>query len=234
MRAYFTVDMEPDCPPYMAGWRGIDEGAPQLFSLLRRHSIPATLFITGALVRRDPELIRRWADDGHELGCHGDAHVRFSTLAPHAAYEDLRRATDSLQQLGPVRSFRAPNLDLPKSLLGRLAGLGYALDSSEGRHKHLSARVRREAGVLRVPASTTSSLLRLPPWLIAPILRRLPSPLVLFIHPWELVDLRKEQLRYDCRARTGPPTLAALDGLFERLIAAGFQFSRMDELAGTA
>jgi peptidoglycan/xylan/chitin deacetylase (PgdA/CDA1 family) len=231
MRACFTVDMEPDCPPFLSGWRGIDEGAPRLFALLRRWSIPATLFVTGALVRRDPGQVHAWADEGHELGCHGDAHVRFSTMAPAAALDDLRRATDTLARLGgPPRSFRAPNLDLPRALLPRLGELGYTLDSSEGRHKHPRARVRREAGLLRVPASTTSSLLRLPPALVAPLLRLLPSPLVLFVHPWELVDLRRERLRLDCRARTGPPALAALDGLFARLIAAGYRFGRMDEL----
>src|SRR5688572_1200135 len=110
-RAFFTVDMEPDCPPLRAGWRGIDEGAPRLMELLARHDIPATLFVTGALVRRSPDLVRAWAERGHELGCHGDAHVRFSTLAPHAAHADLARATESLSRFGPVRSFRAPNLD---------------------------------------------------------------------------------------------------------------------------
>jgi peptidoglycan/xylan/chitin deacetylase (PgdA/CDA1 family) len=234
MRACFTVDMEPDCPPYLSGWRGVDEGAPKLFELLRRWAIPSTLFVTGALVRRDPDRVRAWAADGHELGCHGDAHVRFSTMAPQAAFDDLRRATDALSALGTVRSFRAPNLDLPAPMLPVLRELGYALDSSEGRHKHFRARVRREAGLLRVPASTTSSLLRLPPWLVAPILKRLPSPLVMFIHPWELVDLRRERLRFDCRARTGDTAVAALDGLFARLKEAGYSFCRMDALLQTS
>jgi hypothetical protein len=156
--------------------------------------------------------------------------VRFSALAPRAAADDLRRATETLAAIAPVRSFRAPNLDLPRALLPLLAELGYAIDSSEGRHKHFRARVRREAGLIRVPATTTSSILRLPPQIVAPLLRLLPSPLVLFVHPWELVDLRAAKLRFDCRARTGPPALAALDGLFARLTAAGYRFSRMDSL----
>jgi peptidoglycan-N-acetylglucosamine deacetylase len=231
VEACFTVDMEPDCPPYLSGWRGIDEGAPALLALLGRHRIPSTMFVTGALVRRDPDRVRAWAEAGHELGCHGDAHVRYSLQSRPAAYEDLARATETLSRFGPVRSFRAPNLDLPPWLLPRLAQLGYAIDSSEGRHKHLRARVRREAGLLRIPASTTSSLLRLPPALVAPILSLLPSPLVLFVHPWELVDLRRERLRFDCRARTGPPALAALDGLFHRLTEAGYRWTRLCDLA---
>ena len=228
--AYFTVDMEPDCPPYLSGWRGVDEGAPALFSLLARRSIPATLFLTGALVRRNPDQVRAWAEAGHDLGCHGDAHVRFSRQSPEAAYADLARATETLSRYTEVRSFRAPNLDLPRALLPRLHQLGYRIDSSEGRHKHLGATLRREAGLLRVPASTTSSVLRLPPSIVAPILRLLPDPLVLFIHPWELVELRRERLRLDCRARTGPTALAALDGLFTRLTEAGYRWRLLGEL----
>lgn len=227
-KLYFTVDMEPDCPPYLNGWRGIDEAAPRLLALLRHWSVPAALFVTGELARRNPDLVQAWADDGHAIGCHSDAHVRLSTLSPGAAYEDLARATETLRALVPVDMFRAPNLDLPRALVPKLATLGYYIDSSEGRHKHFTARVRYEHGVLRIPASTTSSLLRLPSLLSAPLVDLLPAPLVLFIHPWELVDLRQTKLRFDCRARTGPPALASLDGLFAQLRRRGYVFERLD------
>ena len=232
MRVYFTADMEPDCPPFLDGWRGIDEGAPRLMTLLSRWSVPATLFVTGALARRNPEAVRDWVDRGHELACHGDAHVRLSTMSHADAVRDLERATSTLRAFADVRSFRAPNLDLPRALLATLARLGYDLDSSEGRHKHLLARVRRSGSVLRVPASITSSILRLPPALTLPVLTRLPRPLVLFVHPWELVDLSGTSIRWDCRARTGQPALEALDELFRRLTDTGATFGRLAELSG--
>lgn len=232
--AYFTVDMEHDCPPYLSGWRGIDEGAPVLLDLLARHAVPSTMFLTGAVMRRDEGRVRQWASAGHELACHGDAHIRYSKLAPAAAIDNLARATETLSRLAEVRCFRAPNLDLPSALLPRIRALGYRVDSSEGRHKHARARLRWQAGVLRVPTSATSSLLRLPPWLVAPILRRLPAPLVLFVHPWELVDWRTTRLRYDCRMRTGPPAVAALDGLFRALKSSGFRFRPLGALLDDA
>jgi hypothetical protein len=56
----------------------------------------------------------------------------------------------------------------------------------------------------------TSSVLRLPrairdPWLLA-----LRDPVVLFVHPWEFVDLTRERLRLDCRFRTGAVALQCL------------------------
>ena len=36
------------------------------------------------------------------------------------------------------------------------------------------------------------------------------SPVVLFIHPWEVVDLRREKLPLDCRFRTGAVALECI------------------------
>ena len=41
---YITVDVEPDCPPYMWTWRGMEEGMPRLLQLLDTEKVPVTLF----------------------------------------------------------------------------------------------------------------------------------------------------------------------------------------------
>ena len=45
---YLTVDVEPDCPPYLWTWRGIVEGMPALMEVLDREQVPVTFFTTGA------------------------------------------------------------------------------------------------------------------------------------------------------------------------------------------
>ena len=65
-------------------------------------------------------------------------------------------------------------------------------------------------GVLRVPASITSSTLRWPRMVLRPLLAQLSAPAVLFVHPWEFVDLRRTKLRYDCRFKTGDTALDCL------------------------
>ena len=42
-----TVDLEPDCPPFLQGFRGVEHGVPSLLSLLDELEIPATFFTTG-------------------------------------------------------------------------------------------------------------------------------------------------------------------------------------------
>ena len=40
-----TVDVEPDCPPYLTGWRGVEEGLPRLLALLADEGVTATFFV---------------------------------------------------------------------------------------------------------------------------------------------------------------------------------------------
>jgi len=37
--ASFTCDLEPDCPPFLHGFRGIETGLPKLLSLLGERSV---------------------------------------------------------------------------------------------------------------------------------------------------------------------------------------------------
>jgi peptidoglycan-N-acetylglucosamine deacetylase len=209
-RVFVTVDVEPDCPPYLWTWRGIDEGMPKLRRLLDEEQIRATMFVTGQVARRRPELIKQLVADGHELACHGDSHRRLSALPPDELQREIAEASDALREHGRVVSFRAPNLDLPAAGVPLLRSLGYLIDSSEGRHKSLRARVGVVDGVLRVPVSVTSSTLRWPAALRNRLLARLSEPAVLFVHPWEFVDFRRTRLRFDCRFRTGDQALVCL------------------------
>jgi peptidoglycan/xylan/chitin deacetylase (PgdA/CDA1 family) len=207
---YITVDVEPDCPPFLNTWRGIDEGMPKLRQLLREEAIRATMFVTGDVARRYPALIDGLVADGHELGCHGDTHASFATLTDEQAAREIRDSTETLRAHAEVVSFRAPYLQLPVRMLRRLRDAGYRLDSSAGRHKTLSARVEMVDGMLRVPASITSSTLRWPAVFRNALLAGLSEPAVVFVHPWEFVDLRRTNLRFDCRFKTGDTALACL------------------------
>ena len=44
----------------------------------------ATLFFLGRIARDDPGLVREAADAGHEIGCHGEEHLRIFNLDPRA------------------------------------------------------------------------------------------------------------------------------------------------------
>lgn len=231
MRVCFTIDVEQDCPPYLNTWRGIEEGLPRLLELLESERVPATCFTTGEVARRYPGAVRAMVDGGHELGCHGDTHAAFDRMAPADAARELAAASSTLRSFGPVCAFRAPYLRFPRTLIPLLTSHGYSLDSSEGRHKRFHATVHHDRGVLRIPASITSSTLRWPAFARNVLLARLAEPAVLFVHPWEFVDLRRAPLRYDCRFRTGDAALDATQTALRFFRARGAQFLPMSACA---
>lgn len=224
-----TVDMEPDCPPYLSTWRGVSEGAPRLLELFSRHDIPATYFTTGQTAQIFPDCIEKLVSAGHELGCHGMTHCSFRGLSPQAAAWEITESAKTLRRYATVTSFRAPYLQFPDTFLRLLVRAGFIVDSSQAQYKPHSMRPVRTT-LRRIPVSVTSSVLRLPAlirdrWLLA-----LSSPVVLFVHPWEFVDFRGTDLRLDCRFRTGEPALRDLDSVIRLLKSRGARFWRIDAL----
>jgi peptidoglycan/xylan/chitin deacetylase (PgdA/CDA1 family) len=230
----FTVDYEPDCPPFMTHtFRGVEEATAPLLAMLREEGVPATFFSTGVVAQRYPAAIDAIVAGGHELGCHGHTHRRFPDLGPDEAREEIETSAEVLRRHAPVTSFRAPNLVFPDAYLRFLADAGFTLDSSQARYKAAWWRRDRAARppIARIPASATSSVLRLPRPLREAYLAVLGAPVVLFVHPWEFVDLRHTDLRLDCRFATGETAFRRVRAVLRFLTRRGARFVTMRELA---
>lgn len=229
-----TVDMEPDCPPYLSTWRGITEGAPRLLDLFAAESIPVTYFVTGETAERHPDSVNALVAAGHELACHGMSHRLFEQLTPDEAAREISAALHCLRGFATVTSFRAPFLRFPSRFLSLLEDEGIARDSSVAKYKSDYYSAQMPTRVQRIPVSVTSSVLRLPRWIRDPWLLSLASPVVLFVHPWEFVDLTREKLRFDCRFRTGSPAILALQSVVRLFKSRGDRFCRIDRLGSGA
>jgi peptidoglycan-N-acetylglucosamine deacetylase len=227
----FTVDLEPDCPPFLSGFRGVEQGLPALLDLLAALRVPATFFTTGEVAKRFPRSIERLVSEGHELACHGMTHTAFTSLPRDAAQAEIVESAAILRRFGPVTSFRAPYLRFPDAYVDILEKTGFELDSSQARYKLAYYRPHVATKMLRIPASVTSSVLRLPNFIRRSYLAALSSPVVLFVHPWEFVDLTKEKLRLDCRFKTGDVALQCVKTVLADYDAKGARFVRMRELA---
>jgi peptidoglycan/xylan/chitin deacetylase (PgdA/CDA1 family) len=226
----FTVDLEPDCPPFLEGFRGIDHGAPALLDLLSAERVPATFFTTGEVAVRSPGVVERLVNDGHELACHGMTHRAFTSLSDDDARSEIEQSAAILRAFAPVTSFRAPYLRFPAAYVELLERNGFTLDSSQAKYKTAYYRDRTRTQLTRVAASVTSSVLRLPRMVRAAYLSALTSPVVLFVHPWEFVDLRRERLRLDCRFKTGEIALDCISDVLRSYKRRGAEFVRMREL----
>jgi peptidoglycan/xylan/chitin deacetylase (PgdA/CDA1 family) len=94
----------------------IDDGpdpdvTPAVLDLLARHGVRATFFCIGERVARYPELARRIAREGHEIGNHTEHHrYVFSLFGPAAMRREIAQAQASISAVCQVlpRFFRAP------------------------------------------------------------------------------------------------------------------------------
>ncbi len=226
-----TIDVEHDCPPYLGTYRGIETGLPRLCSILEKYDIKATFFVTGDVASKYPREIKEITVD-HEIGCHGYSHKRFDRMSFKEASKEIEKSSEVLHRLaghGELSSFRAPNLKFPERFLGLLKDNGYSIDSSLARYKieyFMAGKKNQDSGLLRIPVSATSSLLRLP--FGNEMIRRLPQPIVLFFHPWEFVEMTG-LWRWDCRINTGLKALWNLEELIAVFKRNGFHFCTISD-----
>jgi peptidoglycan-N-acetylglucosamine deacetylase len=94
----------------------IDDGpdpelTPAVLDLLARHQVHVTFFCIGERVAQHPELARRIAREGHEIGNHSEHHrYVFSLFGPAAMRREIALAQARIQAVcwAVPRFFRAP------------------------------------------------------------------------------------------------------------------------------
>ena len=243
----FTVDTEPDLPPVLSTYQGMEVGLPLLLDLFETYDIPATFFVLGETAQHYPDLIRLIAQD-HEIGCHGMYHVSLRDLSPLETEQQVVKATGILQGLaGPITSFRSPGHSCDSDLIGIITQHGYTIEASACK-EHVypyfpSAEDWLQEGdcaLLRVPVSHT------PPYFYAPLVyprswiecyldvlnsqsdRRV-KIVVIGLHPWELVHLEAPGYELYTRA-CGDYTYTELSHLLDYLSHRQVSYLTMNQL----
>jgi polysaccharide deacetylase family protein (PEP-CTERM system associated) len=117
-------------------WESRVEGSTaRLLELLARRNIRGTFFVLGWLAERRPYLVRKIADAGHEIACHGYSHCFISHQSREEFRQDVRRAKAVLEDLTgtEVEGYRAPTYSITAATLWALDILieeGFRYDSS--------------------------------------------------------------------------------------------------------
>jgi peptidoglycan-N-acetylglucosamine deacetylase len=138
---YLTFDDGPQ-PPVTA----------RILETLDRERVPAAFFLVGAAVRLHPQMARRVAAAGHEIGNHTRNHRKLHRLGPGGVKAELTGGhKDIVEITGEIpRSFRAPHgyrnpfvTSVAKKLRYRTVGWTYGVwDSDRPPPEEIRRRVR--------------------------------------------------------------------------------------------
>ena len=87
-----------------------------LMRLLDETGARGTFLTVGWVADKYPDLIKRLADAGHEIGCHSYYHRVVYEMTPEAFEEDIARCLATLRQISgqPVTAFRAPGFSITR------------------------------------------------------------------------------------------------------------------------
>ena len=251
--------------PYIAraDWEArecrVERNVDRILALLDEHDTQATFFTLGWIAERYPSLVRRIAEQGHEVASHGYGHERASDLSEAAFRADIQRAKGLLEDLSgaEVAGYRAPSFSIGPSNLWAfdcLARAGHRYSSSiyPIRHDHYgmpdAPRFAHRAadGLIEIPITTLrlfkrnlpssgGGYFRLLPYALSRwMLRRVNAAdgesAVFYFHPWE-IDLHQPRIA-GIDARTRFRHYLNLHRMEQRLdsLLGDFHWGRMDHL----
>jgi polysaccharide deacetylase family protein (PEP-CTERM system associated) len=115
--------------------RRVEAGVERVLEMLAAAGARGTFFVLGCVAVDHPGLVRRIAEAGHEVGCHGMTHALVHAQTPaafaSAIAEARQRLADGSGQ--PVLGFRAPSWSITRESLwafDALAAAGFRYSSS--------------------------------------------------------------------------------------------------------
>ncbi len=115
----------------------INESIDIILNLLKKYDVKATFFVVGEIIVKNPSLLHKIYDNGHEIGFHGMTHKPLWYLNPKDFDEELKKFKTLVQKIIgngiKIFGFRAPSCSLNKNTkfaLKSLVSNDYVYDSS--------------------------------------------------------------------------------------------------------
>lgn len=113
----------------------VERNTDRLLDFFDEAQVRATFFTLGWIAERHPALVRRIAERGHEVACHGFSHRLVYSQQPGEFRDETRRAKQMLEDASgtAVRGYRAASFSIQYGTLwamDTLVDLGFEYDSS--------------------------------------------------------------------------------------------------------
>ena len=113
----------------------VEDNVLRILDLFAKAGAKGTFFTLGWVAERNPALIRRIADQGHEIASHGYDHARVFTFTRDEFAADIAKSQAILEDASgaPIKGYRAPSFSIdPRTpwAFDVLAEAGYDYSSS--------------------------------------------------------------------------------------------------------
>lgn len=106
-----------------------------ILNVLKAHNVPATFFVVGQAIKRQPSSMRAIIADGHEVGNHSNTHLPLVKMAPEVQNSDIAECMKLIKQAGGSSQwFRPPGgqFNYQTLLSAKKAGLKTVLWTADG------------------------------------------------------------------------------------------------------
>ncbi len=162
---------------YLTFDAGYENGyTPAILDALKKHKVSATFFLVGNFLERNPELVLRMVEEGHQVANHTNKHPDMSKISSTDAFckelQDLEATYKSITGKEMVKYYRPPQGKYSQSNLKMAKEMGYKTffwslayvdwyndkqPSKEEAFKKLTGRIHPGAIVLLHSTSKTNS-----------------------------------------------------------------------------
>ena len=104
-----------------------NEDTKQILSILEKHQVSATFFMTGGWVSSYPQDVTAIFEAGHDLGNHSENHKNMSKLSTDEMTQELSAVHERVKELTgqEMHLFRPPYGDYSNEVIQTAASLGY-------------------------------------------------------------------------------------------------------------
>jgi len=103
------------------------EYIPPMLDILKEHDVKITFFIGGEWAKDNPDLLKRMAEEGHEIGNHGYSHKHHNSLNLDGNRKEIMDTEKVIEEVLGIKTrlFAPPYGEYNKTTLQAASSLGY-------------------------------------------------------------------------------------------------------------
>lgn len=103
------------------------EDMSQILDTLKENNVKATFFVLGEWADKFPEIIKRMADEGHDVANHSDTHPHIASLSYDEIKNEIKDANEKIENVAGRENnlFRAPYGEYNDNVISAAEELGF-------------------------------------------------------------------------------------------------------------